>query len=389
MSDDFQDLYENAPCGYFTAGADRRIRSVNGVLSRWLGYPADDLIGEPFTQLFSAGTRIHYETHFAPMLRATGELSGIEVELLTADRGRLPVFLTANLKVGSDGRPDLVRVVLHPAGDRHSYETELLSARQRAEQERAQVEVLVATLRHSLLPPMLSPPAGVEVAAYYHPASVHEVGGDFYDLFPLSERRWGFFLGDVCGKGPSAAVITSLTRYTLRAAAVYNEDPVAVLHNLDTVLRQRHATSDISFCTVIFGLLTPSDTGVDIDLASGGHPPALLLSADGAARYVQTPGGQALGISPQPTFVASSVHMAAGDTLVLYTDGLTEARTGVDNARFDDAGALLRFAELHGPTTAHQIVADIEGVLAQLADGVQDDAAILAIGMPADGAGGG
>ncbi|HEY5842600.1 MAG TPA: PAS domain-containing protein, partial [Mycobacterium sp.] len=177
MSDDFEDLYENAPCGYFTAGPDRRIRSVNRVLSQWLGYPPGSLTGEPFTQLFSVGTRIHYETHFAPLLRATGELSGIEVELLTADRRRLPVFLTANLRTTPDGRPDLVRVILHPAGDRHSYEEELLAERQRAERERAQVEVLATTLRGSLLPPMLSPRAGVEAAAYYHPASVHEVGG--------------------------------------------------------------------------------------------------------------------------------------------------------------------------------------------------------------------
>ena len=234
---------------------------------------------------------------------------------------------------------------------------------------------------------MLSPPAGVDAAAYYHPASVHEVGGDFYDLFPLSERRWGFFLGDVCGKGPSAAVITSLTRYTLRAAAVYDADPVAVLHNLDTVLQQRRAATETSFCTAIFGLLTPSGAGFDIELASGGHPPALLLRADGTARYVQTPGGQALGIVPEPTFVATRIHMTAGDTLVLYTDGLTEARTGVDTARFDDDGALLRFGETHAPTTARQITADLEQLLARLADGVQDDAAILAIGVPADAVG--
>jgi phosphoserine phosphatase RsbU/P len=79
--------------------------------------------------------------------------------------------------------------------------------------------------------------------------------------------------------------------------------------------------------------------------------------------------------------------MAAGDTLVLYTDGLTEARTGVDTARFDDDGALLRFGETHAPTTARQITADLEQLLARLADGVQDDAAILAIGVPADAVG--
>ena len=77
----------------------------------------------------------------------------------------------------------------------------------------------------------------LEAAAHYH-AATDDVGGDFYDLFPLSKDTWGFFLGDVAGKGASAAVVTSLTRYTLRTAAVINEDPVAVLHTLNSVLFQ-------------------------------------------------------------------------------------------------------------------------------------------------------
>ena len=68
-----------------------------------------------------------------------------------------------------------------------------------------------------------------------HSPSAGDVGGDFYDLFPLSRERYGFFLGDVCGKGVAAATFTSLTRYTLRAAAVNDEHPVGVLHTLDSV----------------------------------------------------------------------------------------------------------------------------------------------------------
>src|SRR5687767_3968748 len=94
---------------------------------------------------------------------------------------------------------------------------------------------------------------GMEVAAYYHPASVDEVGGDFYDLFPLTGDSWGFFLGDVSGKGAEAAVVTSLARYTLRSAAVYNPEPIKVLDNLNTVLHQQYRGGDIRFCTVIYG----------------------------------------------------------------------------------------------------------------------------------------
>jgi sigma-B regulation protein RsbU (phosphoserine phosphatase) len=79
---------------------------------------------------------------------------------------------------------------------------------------------------------------GLSVAAHYHPASADQVGGDFYDLFPLPGDRWGVFVGDVCGKGAAAAAFTSLTRYTLRSAAVFDDDPVVVLRNLNSVLHQ-------------------------------------------------------------------------------------------------------------------------------------------------------
>jgi phosphoserine phosphatase RsbU/P len=90
------DLYQNAPCGYISAGADRRITTVNATLSGWLGYEPGALIGMPFTELLTAGGRIHYETHFGPLLQLNGEISGITTDLVTASGTRLPVFLTAN-----------------------------------------------------------------------------------------------------------------------------------------------------------------------------------------------------------------------------------------------------------------------------------------------------
>lgn len=77
-------------------------------------------------------------------------------------------------------------------------------------------------LARTLLPPALPTVPGLQAAAAYYTASPDEVGGDFYDLFPLDDRRWGLFIGDVCGKGVDAAALTSLTRYTLRAAAIYD-----------------------------------------------------------------------------------------------------------------------------------------------------------------------
>jgi sigma-B regulation protein RsbU (phosphoserine phosphatase) len=381
---DIEDLYENAPSGHASIWPDGRVASVNSTLTRWLGYERNALCGRAFTDLLSVGSRIHYETHFAPLLQVEGHLAGVAIEMVTADDGRLPVFLSANLKSDPGGRILLVRITVQDARDRRSYERELLEARQHADRERTRVQELATTLQRSLLPPSLSPPDGLDACAYYHPASADDVGGDFYDLFPLARDRWGFFLGDVSGKGAGAAAITSLTRYTLRAAAVYDDDPVHVLKNLDTVLSHEFHGDDPRFCTVIFGVLTPATGrgGFDIELAAGGHPPALLLGADGLTRYVHTTGGNAVGILPEPQFVSARIYLAAGDTLVLYTDGLTEARTGTGSVRYDDHDALLDFAASRAPATATTIVEAIQVLLGSFGSGLEDDVAVMALGVP-------
>jgi sigma-B regulation protein RsbU (phosphoserine phosphatase) len=378
------DFYENAPCGYIFAGADRRITAVNATLLRWLGYERNALVGKPFTELLTAGSRIHYETHFGPLLQLNGEISGITVDLVAVNGARLPVFLTANVKSDGEGRIEVLRIVVQDASDRRSYERELLEARQQAEFERARTQVLARTLQRSLLPPSLSPPDGLEARAYFHAASPDQVGGDFYDLFPLSSSKSGFFIGDVCGKGANAAALTSLTRYTIRAAAVIDDDPVTVLRNLDTVFHQEVLSASLRFCTVIFGVLVRNEGGFDVHVASAGHPPALLLTADGGVRYVDLLGGQAIGVSSAPRFTSTRIRLMAGDTLVLYTDGLTEARTDVAKARFSEE-ALMEFASAHSPTTAATIVNALRSLLESLGEGVEDDAAVLAMGVPRPG----
>jgi phosphoserine phosphatase RsbU/P len=382
LSEGAEDLYENAPCGYIVARPDRGIVDVNATLLAWLGHQRDTLIDKPFTDLLAVGSRMHYETHFAPMLQLHGEITGITVDLVTAEGARLPVFLSANIKSDIDGRPMLLRIVIHGAGERHSYERELLDERQRVERERARVQVFARTLQRSLLPPLLSPPQGLDASAHYHPASADDVGGDFYDLFPLTHDKWAFFIGDVSGKGAGAAAVTSLTRYTLRAAAVFDANPEAVLQNLHAVLSQEFRDTVNQFATVIFGILTPHDGEFDIELASAGHLPPLVLGADGGARYVDTIGGQPVGIPMEPKFAAARIRLGPGDTLVLYTDGLTEARIGDGAERYDYDGALLEFAAAQAPTTASAIVASIQSLLDGFGAGVEDDVAVLALGVP-------
>ncbi|MFB7653892.1 MULTISPECIES: PP2C family protein-serine/threonine phosphatase [unclassified Streptomyces] len=385
LEDSAEDLYEHAPCGYLSTLLDGQIAKVNATLLDWLGYERGDLVGRKhFADLLTVGGRLYHETHFAPLLRMQGEIKGIALELKAADGSRLPVMVTSTVKTGGDGQPLLIRTTVFDARDRRAYETELLRARKEADLERDRLKSLNATLQKTLLPPALANIPGLDVSAHYHIASVDEVGGDFYDLFPLAAGAWGLFLGDVCGKGAAAAAITSLARYTLRAAAVYNPAPATVLANLNTVLNHEYNGTDPRFCTVVFGLLTPDEErgGFRVTLASGGHPPALLMRADGTADYLHTPGGQLIGVLPDAHIVTTAVHLAPGDTLLLHTDGLTEAHTAASGEERYGDDALLDFGRDLAPTTASETVDAIRDLLDTFGTGVDDDTAVLAIHVP-------
>ncbi|MEU8677868.1 SpoIIE family protein phosphatase [Streptomyces sp. NPDC048560] len=384
LEDSAEDLYENAPCGYVSTLMDGRIAKVNGTLLKWLGYRREELVGRKyFSDLLTIGGRLYHETHFSPLLRMQGEVSGVALELKAANGSRLPVLVTSTVKQDGGGDPLLIRTTLLDARDRRTYERELLRARQEAEHERARLQRLATTLQRTLIPPALVPVPGLDVAAHFHFASSDEVGGDFYDLFPLAAGRWGFFMGDVRGKGADAAVVTSLARYTLRAAAVSDPVPATVLANLNSALNHEFHDDEPRFCTVVFGLLTPEeyDVGFHVVLAGGGHPPAVLLRADGSADYLPTPGGQLVGVVEDAQFTTVTVHLRPGDTLLLYTDGLTEARTPNGGARYGDE-ALLDMARALAPTSAPGAVEALNALLDSFGEGLDDDAALLAMGVP-------
>ncbi|WP_244164734.1 PP2C family protein-serine/threonine phosphatase [Rhodococcoides fascians] len=423
------DLLDTAPAGYIVADAvSGTVWYVNRTLCRVLDRSAEHIIGTDVGAMFASSDVDVLTDLLATAPDASSSASvGAAADLVGAGGDRLPVLLMANAERspdvevdGGDARGDdrrgvSVRITVHSAladGARQQLLTDARDVSQQArslaetacetaeealgrlqdaletsqaaleaaQAERNRSHMLATTLQRTLLPPILTAPPGMEVAAYYHHAVTEDVGGDFYDLFPLDGRTWGFFLGDVSGKGPGAAVVTSLTRYSLRAAAVFDRDPVTVLHNLNTVLHHEFRGNDPRFCTVVYGTVTPSgEGGAVIELASGGHPPALVLRADGTAQYVHTPGGQLVGALAAPRFTAAHIQLAAGDVFVLYTDGLTEARTGPGRGRYDDYGALERFAQKAAPTTAPGIIDDLVDLLNSFGSGLEDDVALLAL----------
>jgi sigma-B regulation protein RsbU (phosphoserine phosphatase) len=378
-----EELYEHAPCGYLSTTPDGVVTRINSTLLRWLGLTREQVVGvRRFADLLTVGGRIYHETHLAPLLRMQGEVGGIALELRTAG-GRLPVLISCVLQVDEDGEPVAVRTAVFDARDRRAYEQELLRARQEADRERDRVRRLAEALRRSLLPPVLPAVPGLEIAAHYHAASDDEVTGDFYDLFPLAGDRWGIVLGDVCGKGAGAAAVTSLARYTVRAAAVHDPDPASVLHTLDAVLKQEFTAADARFCTVVAGQLAPAGDGCRVQLANGGHPAPLLLRADGTVEQLNTPGAQVVGVLRHPRFGTAAAELAPGDTLLLYTDGLTEMRVDRARNRYDEE-ALAEFAAGLAPTTAAGAVEAVRTLLVAAGDRLDDDTAVLAVGVPAE-----
>ncbi|HWS34627.1 MAG TPA: SpoIIE family protein phosphatase [Actinoplanes sp.] len=380
LEDDIDDLYDNAPCGFLSTLLDGTIAKINATLLDWLGRSREDLVGRSrFVDLLATGSRLYHETHVAPLLRMQGKAGGIALEVLTADGTRLSVLVTFAVKTGGTGEPVLIRITVFDARERHAYEQELLRARQSADHDRERLRLLVAGLQRSLLPATLAVPPGMATSALYHMASPDEVGGDFYDLFPLGGDRWGFFLGDVRGKGIGAAAVTAAARYTLRAAAVYDPEPAAVLANLNAVLYQDYRHQGHRHCTVIFGVLEGDARGYTASIAAGGHPPALLVRANGATDYQTTDGGALIGILSEPRVATRTIRLEPGDTLILYSDGLTEARTAPHGERFGD-DALRDFVESRGPTGAAAAVRALTDLLAEMAD-VDDDVAVMAFSV--------
>jgi serine phosphatase RsbU (regulator of sigma subunit) len=181
---------------------------------------------------------------------------------------------------------------------------------------------IAETLQLGLLPQHLDAPAGMAVAARYWPAgSANLIGGDFYDLFAVDDVRWALAIGDVCGKGIEAAALTGLARHTLRAAARHSTSPVEVLQAVHHALRDHRPST---FCTACFAYISKLDGDTyRVELSLGGHPQPLLRRANGQVSPVGAL-GMLLGMI-EPSLTTTIVDLSPGDTLVFYTDGLTDA----------------------------------------------------------------
>ena len=227
-------------------------------------------------------------------------------------------------------------------------------------------------LQQALLPPALPAVSGVDLAARHQPATELLVGGDFYDVIDNGDGSWTVLIGDVCGKDAAAATLTGLARHTARGATARHESPQQVLEVMNTVFCQHEA--DEQFCTAICARVEETSTGVTVEIAVAGHPPPVLIRAGGKPELLGG-GGQPIGLFPDCDVEATRLELDQGDALLLYTDGVTEARRGDEML---EEGGLLSALGGRGATEAGDL-ADclLDAIAAYQGPTRRDDIAIL------------
>ncbi|MDJ0464758.1 SpoIIE family protein phosphatase [Streptomyces sp. H27-C3] len=235
------------------------------------------------------------------------------------------------------------------------------------------------SLQRSLLPPELPHVPNVEVEVIYRAAGEgNEVGGDFYDLFPIRDGAYGFAIGDVCGTGPEAAAVTGLARHALRLLAREGFSGPAVLERLNAAILDEGARS--RFLTLLYGELWPQEDGSSIlKIVCAGHPLPLRLRQDGSVEAAAEP-QPLLGVMEDLELYEQTVTLDPGDVLLCVTDGVTERREGTRMLGDDGlADVLATCTGLTAGAVAARILRAVERFAAEPAS---DDMAILAMRVP-------
>jgi sigma-B regulation protein RsbU (phosphoserine phosphatase) len=238
--------------------------------------------------------------------------------------------------------------------------------------ERLETEVKLARqIQKSFIPETLPSPSGWDISARWRTA--RQVGGDFFDVFQLPSGKLGIFIADVADKGMPAALFMALTRTLMRAAVGESASPADALRRVNRLLYPDSQQG--MFVTAVYGVLDPSNGR--FTYANAGHNPPLLLDAGEISRLTRT--GMALGVLEDPGMEQAEVSLHAGDTLLLYTDGVTEAFSP-DMRLFGEA-RLLEIVRATARDSAGALLDSIEGAVDEFMESHMpaDDLTMIAV----------
>ncbi len=232
------------------------------------------------------------------------------------------------------------------------------------------------TMRRGLLPPSRIDVPGLEIGTHYEPLAIDagRVGGDYYDVLTLPDGRIAVSIADVCGKGMAAAARTALSKYSVRAFAVETPWPHQVLTRVNAAMVAQEPDTD-SFTTLAYALLDPPACG--LALGGAGHPPALLYHTATGKCVCLEAGGAALGLLADADYEEALEAFEPDDVLLLYTDGILEARRGKEQFGLARLAALFARIATHPP---QQIATEIVAATRDFAGGkLSDDVTLLVL----------
>lgn len=237
---------------------------------------------------------------------------------------------------------------------------------------------IASVLQHSLLPRSLPEIRGFEASSRFLAAGeAYEVGGDFYDVFRSGSGSWTAVIGDVCGKGPEAASLTALARYTVRTASSPDSSPSQVLRALHESISSERA--DLRFCTAALAQIEPPSNGsgaARLTVALGGHPLPLVLRKNGRVDSIGEP-GTLLGALPNVVLADVEADLGIGDSLVLYTDGVLDVS---DRSQRDDPDWLTKELSRFAGKSADEIAERLaQAAIKRHGGEPRDDIALLVL----------
>ncbi|MEU5538917.1 SpoIIE family protein phosphatase [Streptomyces sp. NPDC020362] len=365
---------------------------IDGIKSLLSKMPPPDPVPTPGARVWTAPGEVAHQAALRTSMRSLG-LTGGPVHQVTAGIG--PTLATASAVGGETVVLPLVarnRVIgmltLGKPTDEHFRQeilelAEDLSRRAALALDNARLyserTAISQALQRSLLPPGTPHIDGVEVEVIYRAAGEgNEVGGDFYDVFPIGEGAYGFAIGDVCGTGPNAAAVTGLARHALRLLAREGLSGPAVLERLNSAILDEGDRS--RFLTLLYGELRPqADGSAELKVVCAGHPLPLRLRQDGTVVASAEP-QPLLGVIEDLELYEETVTLDPGDVLLCVTDGVTERREGTRMLGDDGlADVLTTCTGLTAGAVAARIMRAVERFAS---DAPSDDMAILAMRVP-------
>jgi sigma-B regulation protein RsbU (phosphoserine phosphatase) len=244
---------------------------------------------------------------------------------------------------------------------------------------------IIETLRRGLYPLRLPEIPGLAVAAVLDPAEADtSIGGDFLDVRPIGPGRWTLMLGDVVGKGAGAATLTALARHTTIALTALGWLPSKVLAHVSAAISDDDPgldpAAEVRFCTMALATVEPGEGSAEVLLSLGGHPRPMFVSDRGAVSEVGVP-GSLLGVLPDPELHDVRLGLRPGEYLVMFSDGVTEARRGAE--AFGEQRLVELLSRLAGTPPSHIVHEVVDAVRAFSAqEEHRDDVAVLVLGVP-------